>query len=602
MATFDLKRSRPASNPPQVLKIEAGFGRLYISGPAARRLLHLPGAAWNEKKNATELSLTMEMLRAIRKETKKSVKEFMGFCTDEVLAWARHAGKEEDRIRDMHQRIGQGYRMELPWYDRNGIRRPYDHQQVMATVACELDGCAFVCEMGTGKTRGAVEAVAHKLRTKQLDLVLVVCPKGVLNTWQREFNTWTNEIEPVVLRGSMKSRAEKLRQFGVAFLGKLEQVFITNYDVLYALEPTLHQMAKRGVRIGVVFDEMHKLRNPEARVSRSAMKLSVYSTVWRLGLTGSPILQGAQDIWSQWYVLDLGQTFGANHKQFKREFFTENKYDFSIDPLDGTLEEIGQRMRRIGLRYRKVDCLDLPPKVYETIDVEMTADQTRAYREMEEYLVARLRGDIPSEEEVADFLEEPITDQRLATATVQLVMMLRLTTITSGFVKDENDELYLFDPNPKLDALEEIVDENIGTQQIIVWARYRENIRAICERLARYRPAIIQGGQKDRERADAEEHFQSGRTRLLVANPAAGGVGLNLQAASLAIYYSQGYSLEHRIQSEDRCHRSGSEIHQKVTYIDLIASNTIDGVVAAALSGKKSVADMVVDLRQALGV
>jgi SNF2 family DNA or RNA helicase len=193
-------------------------------------------------------------------------------------------------------------------------------------------------------------------------------------------------------------------------------------------------------------------------------------------------------------------------------------------------------------------------------------------------------------------------DDAYATAATQLTAILRLTQITSGFVPDEEGVIRRFRPNPKLDALEEFVRENITDAQIIVWAVYREDVRAIVERLSDLNPAIMQGGQTDRERFAAETDFQEGRKRLLVGNPAAGGVGTNLQAASIACYYSLGYSLIDRLQSEDRCHRSGSEIHNRVLYVDFLCESSIDTVVRNAVAEKKEVAEIVVDLKRAIGI
>ena len=107
---------------------------------------------------------------------------------------------------------------------------------------------------------------------------------------------------------------------------------------------------------------------------------------------------------------------------------------------------------------------------------------------------------------------------------------------------------------------------------------------------------------KHTDRDEAERKFQAGEAKVLVGNPASAGVGLNLFQASVALYYSQGYNLEHRAQSEDRCHRSGSEIHDSVTYIDLSARGTVDEAVRAALAGKLELAEAVVELRRNIGM
>jgi SNF2 family DNA or RNA helicase len=534
------------------VKLDASYGRLYVSGPSAPLLQRMPGAAWNTKKNSVELSLTLEMLRGVRKTLGLESEAMARMCTKPLLAWAKAAGRSEKMVNDLHTKLTTGWRQELPWADTragtpapatadakqvewiDGVRvwkyrPPYDHQSLMATAACWLDGVALLGEMGTGKTRSASEAIRHKFDTGEIDVCFVTCPKGALNVWEQQLKWWAPDLQVLRLSGPVKGR--------------------------------------------------------ESLVTKAFMEASRHAR-WRCAMTGTPISNKVEGVWSEWYIVDLGVTFGANSLQFRREFFDENSYSFKWEPKANSLDEIGLRMRRRGVRVLKKDCLDLPEKVYEVQEVEMTREQRKAYVEMRDELVTKLEAH----------------DDAYATAATQLTAILRLTQITSGFVPDEEGVIRRFKPNPKLDALEEFIRENTNDAQIIIWAVYREDVRAIAERLTDLNPAIIQGGQNDRERFAAETDFQEGRKRLLVGNPAAGGVGLNLQAASIACYYSLGYSLIDRLQSEDRCHRSGSEIHNRVLYVDFLCENSIDPVVRNAVAEKKEVAEIVVDLKRAIGI
>lgn len=620
-------------NAPQI-KITAAYGRLYVTGIHAHLLRGLPGAVADERRAQTYMvSLTLETLRAIRQTLGVTKQQMASYCTPEVMRWARAAGEQERRLLDIHRRLATGWRAELPWtdtragtpapagapadktYDANGVvvwlpRVAYDHQKVMASVALELDGCAFLCEMGTGKTRAAVEVMRAKLARGEIKYVVVVCPRGVINTWCREVAQWAPDLRALRLTGSLNARRQFLQQLATGRIRTPYNVFVTNYEGLAAIQPALTQLCG-AAPVMVTLDEMHKIKNPQAQTTQAAMKLAGAARA-RLGMTGTPIANGAEDIWSQWYFIDLGITFGANFVQFRREFFHEYDWSWTRDPVEGGLDQIGQRLRLRGLRFRKEDCLDLPPKVYEVIEVEMAPDQRRAYEEMQEQLVAWLRDGAPMGEMAADPddpNQDPIEDVeegRRASAANQLVAIMRLTQITSGFVPSETGEVHRFQPNPKLDACEELVRDNVrGGRSVIVWAAYRHDITALLERLADLNPVRIDGSQQgvrgQGDRDEAERRFQAGETKVLIGNPAAGGVGLNLQAASVAIYYSQTYNLIYRYQSEDRCHRSGSEIHNRVTYYDLSCVDSIDETVRAGLSGKKELADIVVDLRRAIG-
>jgi SNF2 family DNA or RNA helicase len=128
-----------------------------------------------------------------------------------------------------------------------------------------------------------------------------------------------------------------------------------------------------------------------------------------------------------------------------------------------------------------------------------------------------------------------------------------------------------------------------------VWACFRENYQAIADLLNEGKNPIeyrlLVGGMTEKDRLKSIEDFQTDpKVRVLVANQSAGGVGVNLTAASSMIYFSRNFSLEADMQSEARNHRGGSEVHDKITRIDLVAPGTIDEVVLDALLRKENLA------------
>ena len=596
------------------VRLSTGYGRLYVAGPSMHIAQRLSGAAFNIKRNAYELSLTLETLRALRKELGVSKQQFASYCTEDVMAWARAAGSSEERVNAMHRQLESGWRPDLPWLDRRAgtpagdeadeneveftpegvrvykYRSPYDHQKIMAAICLLLDGAAIMGEVGTGKTRAALESMRYLMDSDQLDLVVVVGKKATLaNTWVPECGVWTRDLTPVLLTGiTVAKRREIIKRVAagerVTAPGQ-HPVLLLNHDVLSLLEDDLLALMQTR-RVGFIVDESQKIRNPEAKVTQSAMRLAEAAR-WRLIMTGSPVIRGEQDIWSQWYTIDLGTTFGANFVQYRREWLIEDPYTLKVTAREGADTEIGLRMRRRGYRVTKEQGIpDLPPRVYQQYPIELTKQQRDAYEDLEDTLVTKLSSD----------------DERYATASNQLAMILRLSQITSGFIKDESGQPFIFDPNPKLHAVSELVEENIRNGSILIWAWYREDVERIAQELRQYNPAIVYGGQNDTVRNRGIQDFMHRRTKLLIGNQATGGVGLNLQVAHMAIFYSQNYNLEDRLQSEGRNHRGGSQIHQQVTYIDLVAQGTIDEIVLGALRRKKSVADAVVDLRKAIGM
>jgi SNF2 family DNA or RNA helicase len=131
--------------------------------------------------------------------------------------------------------------------------------------------------------------------------------------------------------------------------------------------------------------------------------------------------------------------------------------------------------------------------------------------------------------------------------------------------------------------------------KVIIWATYREDIKNIVEALKKAygddSTVEYHGGVDSRVRQDHIALFQqkNGPTRYFVGNPQTGGYGITLTAANTVIYYSNNYDLEKRLQSEDRAHRIGQT--GSVTYVDLVAENTIDDRIIKSLRNKINIAN-----------
>lgn len=563
------------------VKLGAAYGRLYVTGPDARRVTGVAGAAFNPRRNWYECTLTLEGARDVARALDVPWDDIGQYANDTLTRWLHAAALSDTRARQTHQRLAAGERVEFPWRGP-ADKPPMEHQRVMASAACWMDGLAFTCETGTSKTRPALEVAAYKLHHGEVAHVIWACPNGVVGTAEQQAALWLQGTVRVVPLVEMPVK-ERVAQLRAAATEDRPTIYILNFETLHAVHGAVVEMGKP---FGLVVDEMHVLRNGAAKMTQAALTLAQHAR-WRLGITGSPILKGPEDIWSQWYLLDLGLTFGANLVQFRREYLTPHYSGFGWMPKPGAPERVGRAMLLRSLRYRKVDCLDLPPKLYERETVTMSPEQQTAYRTMQEELVARWTED---------------ETRHRATAATTLASATRLAQIASGYVPLLDGTVHRFTANPKLTALERLVRENIADQQIIVWAWYRENIAQIVEALAEFHPLVIAGGVDKAARDAAELQFQEGQSRLLVGNPASGGRGLNLQAASLAIYYSQQYGLEARLQSEDRCHRKGSEQHAKVTFIDLVADGTVDELILRSNAQHQSLADIIVDLQRHVGM
>jgi SNF2 family DNA or RNA helicase len=241
------------------------------------------------------------------------------------------------------------------------------------------------------------------------------------------------------------------------------------------------------------------------------------------------------------------------------------------------MEDLNQRIAPWSYRVTKAECLDLPPKIYTEIPVEMTADQRRLYKKLKTDLLLEAGGE-----------EIPVL--------MQLTRLLRLHQIAGGHVATEDGTCEpIPGTNPKLAALLDDVEDLPAGEQCIIWARFRAEIQAIHAALEEKYGAgcagMYYGDTGGQERAEIIQRFQAGDLRFFVGSQQAASMGLTLTAASTVYYYSNSFSLEDRLQSEDRAHRIGQ--HKPVLYKDIVAMGTIDRLVINALKAKKNLADLI---------
>lgn len=244
------------------------------------------------------------------------------------------------------------------------------------------------------------------------------------------------------------------------------------------------------------------------------------------------------------------------------------------------LDRLNKLIAPHSFRVLKEDCLDLPDKVYRTVELEMGDEQASIYRRMKEEAVVELNGSTIA-------------------APIVLTRLMRLQQITSGFVPQLDEfgntlrEFEIKD-GVKMGATLELVEEAVESgQKVSVWCRFLWELHELARRLdeAGFKVVSYYGDKDAHERQAAVDAIQTGDAQVFLGQVATAGIGITLTAISTCIYYDNSFSLEHRLQSEDRHHRIGQK--RSVEYIDLVCRGTIDRQVLAALREKKSVADIV---------
>ena len=469
---------------------------------------------------------------------------------------------------------------------------PWEHQLAAIKAGSSANELGLFFEMGTGKTLTAINILRNwYLQAGSVRTTLVLCPPIVIDQWEAEFRKNSKLSTHIVkLKGTGAKRLKLIKENLAT-----PKIFIANYETMLMEEPFRLLLERVAF---LVCDESHKLKNMQAARTKAVVKLADRSEK-RLILTGTPILNSAMDIFSQFRVLDKGATCGTNFFVFRGKYFYDRNAgmppqsyfpDFRARP--GIDKELGDLIYKKALKAKKEDCLDLPPLVKVKIPVPLTPKQLKLYKELED-----------------DFIT--YVEDKACVATLALTKILRLQQITSGFIDLLNDGELIENnlhtqeeiEHDRLKALEELLEEIPESEKVIVWAPFRFNIRAIETLLTKKDIGYskIYGGQSERERNEGIEAFRtSDKCRVCIANPKAGGVGLNLIEASYAIYYGRGYSLEDDLQSGARNYRGGSERHSKVTRIDLYAPGTIDEEIMEALHSKKSIAENILAIKEKL--
>jgi len=459
--------------------------------------------------------------------------------------------------------------------------KPYEHQRDALKQCWNKEAFAIFAEMGTGKSKIALDNACILYNQGSIDRLLVVAPKGAYMTWvDQEIPTHVPDyIEKNVVVWK-QSTSQK-------YMSELRSMMNNNFELKIMVMNVEAFSTKRGVDFARLFligksmmivDESTTIKNPKAKRTKAIHALRD-ETKYRRILTGSPVTQSPLDLWAQMDFLDPYILEQSSYYAFR----TRYAVIVTANAAGGThtyqkilkfknLKELGDLVAPHSYRILKKDCLDLPDKVYVKRYVELTDEQKKAYAEMKENALATLNGSS-------------------ATAFNVLTQLIRLHQITCGHMATDSDDIIDIKSN-RLDELMQILGENSG--KVIIWANYIYDINQIKKAIEKefgeksYCTYYGATATEDRQKCINEFQDPDSKLRFFIGNTQTGGYGITLTAASTVIYYSNNYDLEKRIQSEDRAHRIGQM--NKVLYIDLVAKGTIDVKIIRSLRNKVNIA------------
>jgi len=236
--------------------------------------------------------------------------------------------------------------------------------------------------------------------------------------------------------------------------------------------------------------------------------------------------------------------------------------------------ELSEKLKGFSYRVLKEDCLDLPPKIYMKRTISLTKEQEKIYNQMKKEALAYLNGKVVSTVNV-------------------LTQLMRLQQITCGHFAADDGSIQKI-KNNRITELMDTLEEIEG--KAIIWAHYQYDVKCIIEEIKKvHGPRSVvdyYGLTPQDQRQKNRDAFQNDpEVRFFIGTPQTGGYGITLTSAHTVIYYSNGYDLEKRIQSEDRAHRIGQT--KPVTYVDIIAEETVDNKIVKSLRKKVNIASEV---------
>ena len=556
--------------------------------------------------------------KIVRNEVKQSLIVIAAFEFEELII--QFEGEAANAIKLIHplvlltkervEKIREWRENGVPKEERDfkvtGEFEPFDHQWVMYKIHDLIPKSANLSQMGTGKTFAVLMSIDKRMKAGQIESgnILVVCPTTTMANWQKEIRRHTPHLTSQIISGSYKERME-------VFLSDPKEradILIINYEsfAMVAKETNGNGDVERNIPLAaimryvdwqmVILDECHKIKNPKAK--RTGFLMYTFKDAdYKIIMSGTINANKLVDVHMPFVFLNRAKqfnsiqneaangkplTFSHLHESFSSAYFIREGWKFV--PRRGTVKELRERMEEISVRFEKDECLTLPPKMYDMRTLKMSPKQEELYIMLQTKMVTDLT-------ELAD-AGGTITIMNI------LAMMTKLAQAANGFIYNSEGVAIDLPWNPKLEAVEEVIDEiDLDTEKVVIWSRFTHDLHLIAARLRKIHGdesvVVIHGGDnckvcgsnKARRFDDINDFNNAEFPKIAVINQSVGAHGIDLTRAGVEVFYSNSFVKTDRIQSEDRCHRIGMQDH--LTIVDLVCEKTIDEAILAALRSHK---------------
>jgi SNF2 family DNA or RNA helicase len=461
--------------------------------------------------------------------------------------------------------------------------KPFAHQLKALEMSWDKKVFAYFMEMGTGKSKVLIDNMSILYDKGHINGALIIAPKGVYKNWfDSEIPThMPNHIEKTMVLWESSAGKSKEKELDTLFKSSFDlHILIMNVEALSTKKGK--QFAEKFLNCHktlMAIDESTTIKNPGAIRTKTIIGLGKHVLYKRI-LTGSPVTKSPLDLYTQCWFLDPWLLDQQSYYSFRTRYALTRKINVSgrqVEIVVGyrNLGELSEKLKPFSHRVLKDDCLDLPPKTYMKRTIQLSEEQSKVYRQMKDIALATLNG-------------------KMTTTHNVITQLMRLHQITCGHFKSDDGTTQTLKSN-RLDELMDVLSEMEG--KAVIWAHYRYDIEVIVEAIKKEygdKSVVTYYGDTstdDRQKAIKLIQDPKSEVRFIVGTPQTGGYGITLTGASTMIYYSNGYDLEKRQQSEARIDRIGQT--KNMTYIDIIAENTVDEKIVKALRNKINIASEV---------
>jgi len=464
--------------------------------------------------------------------------------------------------------------------------KPYGHQLDALKASWDKEVFAYFMEMGTGKSKVLLDNAAILYDKGEINALLLIAPKGVYKNWfDSEIPTHlVDHIDKkMVLWKTSDKSIKQIKKLNTLFEpGSDLRILIMNVESFSSGNGSefAYKFLSAHPKSMVAIDEATTIKTPSSNRTKNILKLSNHCKYRRI-LTGSPVTKSPLDLYSQCAFLDPWLLDHQSFYTFKARYSICKKIQVNgrqIEIVVGyrNLGELSDKIKTFSQRVLKEDCLDLPEKTFVKHYVELTKEQKKVYEQMKKEAIAFLDGKMQS------------------TATV-MTQLMRLHQITCGhFTADDGTIKDL--PCSRLGELMDILEKIEG--KTIIWSHYTHDVKRIIAEIKKVygEDSVVDyygATDTDSRSANIKKFQTDDKCRFFVGTTHTGGYGITLTAGSNMVYFSNGYDLEKRQQSEARIDRIGQT--KKMTYIDIMAQDTIDERIVKALRSKVNIANAIMD-------